>query len=116
MQHHMGNNTEPIGVHLKFPWFILLHFNTTEARSTTVSDKLHVSRKKVQVYSPTPINQAKSLIVPGALPRDKIFFINCQILSGISNEKVVRLEISMNYTSTMQTFKHAKHFNGVIDT
>ena len=56
------------------------------------------------------------LLHPEMLFGSMYLVASLQKLPGISNEKVVRLEISMNYTSTMQTFKHAKHFNGVIDT
>lgn len=50
-----------VGTDLKCPWLLLLHFYTAKARSTTISLKFCVFRKKMQVYSPSPINKAKSL-------------------------------------------------------
>lgn len=54
--HFCSGNTS-----LKSPWFLFLHFYATKSRGSTVSYKFCMIRKELQVYTPPPVNKAKSL-------------------------------------------------------
>lgn len=72
------------GTYLILPWLFFLHLDAAEPRSSTVPYKLGLVREEAQVYTPSPVDKAKSL--------ENKTMIVCQCFINITNTK--RLEIT----------------------